>query len=211
MQGDFSVDAATFLQSNHKFDCRVVIPSVSDLAFTSDVASGASNFRATARGTLLWSNVTYTIDLTLAGLYPFEIDSTGNSLLIDYDTTGTIVAPAYSLTVNERRRFELISAVVNFGGATRTDTATSEQTLNNNTLILGVDTYQWTNAQKQKSFKNGKPSSVDTFWQASGSVLKNGAPFGLYKFESGSVFGYLNFDLVLPNDVIELESWNVQL
>jgi hypothetical protein len=211
MQGDFSIDAANFLQSNHNFDYRVVISGVSDLSFTSDVASGASNFHATARGTLLSSNVTYTVDLTLSGLYSFEIDSTGSSLLNDYGTTGTIVAPGYSLTVNERRRFELISAVVNFGGATRTDTATSEQTWNNNTLIFGADTYQWTNAQKQKSFKNGKPSSVDTYWQASGGVLKNGAPFGLYKFETGSVFGYVNFDLVLPNEVIELESWNVQL
>jgi len=40
-------------------------------------------------------------------------------------------------------------------------------------------------------------------------VLKNGGPFGLYKFGAGSVFGFVKFNLVLPNEVIELESWRL--
>lgn len=203
MQGDFSLDAPSFLRKNHNFDYRVVVPSVSDLTVTSEIGSGNPTLRATALGTLVWSNVTYSINLALVGEYRFEIDKSGSSFLNDYTMTGTVSAPGYSLTISERRRFELVSA--------ETGTATSEETWNNNTLILGADAYKWVNARKQKSFKNGKPSSLDTYWQASGGVLKNGAPFGLYKFDTGTVLGYVRFNLVLPNEVIELESWNVQI
>jgi hypothetical protein len=159
-------------------------------------------FRVAALGTLVWSNVTYNINLSLVGDYNFEVDSSGSSLLDDYTATGTVSAPGYGLIINERRRFELIS--------TTTDSATSEQTWNNNTLTIGSDVYKWVSAQKQKSFRNGNPSSVDTYWQASGGVLKNGAPFGLYKFDTSSAgLGYVRFTLVLPNEVIELESWRL--
>jgi hypothetical protein len=201
MLGDFSFDATTFLHQNHNFDYRVVVPSVSDLTFTSQISAGTPSLRATVLGTLVWSNLTYSINLSLVGDYRFEIDSTGSSLLDDHTTTGTVNAPGYSLTISERRRFELVS--------TSSGTATTEETWNNNTLILGADTYKWVNARKQKSFKDGNPSSVDTYWQASGGVLKNGAPFGLYKFGTSSVFGFVRFSLVLPNEVIELESWRL--
>ena len=200
MQGNFSIDAATFLRQNQNFDYRVVLPNVGDLTFTWEIGSGNPTFRVTALGTLVWSNVTYNINLALVGVYRFEIDSTGSSLLDDYMATGTVSAPGYGMTINERRRFELIS--------TTTGSATSEQTWNNNNLTIGSDVYKWVNAQKQKSFRNGNPSSVDTYWQASGGVLKNGAPFGLYKFDTSSAgLGYVRFTLVLPNEVIELESW----
>jgi len=209
MQGDFSIGAATFLRQNHNFDYRVAIPGASDLTFTSDIGSGNPTFRATALGTLVWSNVTYNINLALVGDYRFEIDSSGSSYLNDYTMTGTVDAPGYSLNVNQRRRFEMVVAVVNFGGATRSESSSSNQDWNNNTLTIGGEVYKWVNALKQKSFKNGQPSSVDTYWQASGGVLKNGGPFGLYKFGAGSVFGFVKFNLVLPNEVIELESWRL--
>ncbi len=203
MEGNFSGDAANFLQQPHNFDFRVVIPGVTDLTFTSEIPPATCNFRATARGALVWGNATYTVNLTLSGQYCFESGFGYYSLLNDYTSTGTVTVPGYALTVDQRRRFELI--------ATGGDTASSEQDWNNNTLTIGADTYKWVNARKQKSFKNGKPSSLDTYWQASGGVLKNGEPYGTYQMKPDSVLGYVKFLLVLPNEVIELESWNVLL
>ena len=65
MEGNFSVDATTFLRRNHNFDYRVVIPGQSDLAITSDVGTGSPTFRATIRGSLVASNTTYSVDLAL--------------------------------------------------------------------------------------------------------------------------------------------------
>jgi hypothetical protein len=208
MQGDFSADATTFLQRSHNFDYRAVVPGINDVAFTSDVRTGTPSFQATARGTVLWSNVTYSVDLVLSGLDQFDIDSSGSSYLNDSMITGTIRAPGLALLVNQRRRFESVVAQVNFGGATRYDSATADHDWINNTLTVGADTYQWVNALKQKSFKNGKPSSVDTFWKASGDVQKNGRPFGTYQLRADSVLGSIRFYLAAQGELIELEAWN---
>ena len=200
MEGNFSSDAATFLQESHNFDFRVVAPGVADLTFNSGIPSGTCNFHATARGSLLWNGVNYTVDLALDGQYCFESGFGSYSLLNDYTTAGTVMAPGYSLSVDQRWRFELV--------ADQKQSASSAEDWNNNTLTIGADTFKWVNAKKQKSFKNGKPSSIDSYWQASGAVLKNGQSWGLYQYQ-GPIFGYVKFYLATPDAAIELESWNV--
>jgi hypothetical protein len=171
------------------------------------VGTGAPTFRATVRGSLVASNTTYSVDLALNGEYRFESDTSGSSLLNDYLVTGSVTAAGYELTVQQRRRFELVVAQVNFGGATRFEDATSDQEWLNHTLRVGNDTFQWVNASKQKSFKNGQPSSVATYWQASGGVVRNGAAYGSYELRTEPLLGSLTFYLVLPGQAIELESW----
>lgn len=202
MEGNFSSDAATFLRQGHNFDFRVVVSGVGDLFFSSSIAEGTCNFRSTSRGTLLWNGVNYTLDLVFEGQYCFEGGFGSYSLLNDYTTRGTVAAAAYSLVVDQRWRFELVA-----DGST---SASSAEDWNNNTLTLGADTYQWTGAKKQKSFKNGKPSSTDSYWQAFGGVLKNGANWGLYRYVPPDLFGFVKFNLVIPGEVIELESWNIR-
>lgn len=200
MEGNFSSDAAAFLQQSHNFDFRVVAPGIADLTFASGIPSGTCDFHATARGSLVWNAVNYTVDLTLDGKYCFDGGFGSYSLLNDYTTTGSVLAPGYSLNVDERWRFELI--------ADQNQSASSAEDWNNNILTIGPDTYKWVNARKQKSFKNGKPSSIDSYWQASGAVLKNGQSWGLYQYQ-GPILGYVKFYLVTADAAIELESWSV--
>ncbi len=201
MEGTFSGDAANFLQQPHVFNYRVTSPPTMDLTFTTEIPSGTCNFAATARGTLAWGGVTYTLDLTLAGQYCFESGFGYYSLLNDYRTTGTVTAPGFNLRVDQRRRFELITS--------DRDSSSSEEEWNNNTLTVGADTFKWDNTKKQKSFKNGKPSSIDEYWQAHGAVLKNGAAFGTYRRDASAVLQIIKFVLVLPDDVVDLETWQV--
>lgn len=203
MEGDFTGDATSFLQRPHVFDYRVAAPGVGDLTFASEIPAETCNFRATAKGTLVWRDVTYTIDLTLAGQYCVENGFGYFSLLNDYSATGTVVAPGFDLRVAHRRRFELITS--------SKDSAISEEDWNNNTLTVGNDTYQWNNTKKQKSFKDGKPSSLDTYWQAYGDVFRNGAPYGVYQRTADNTIGVVKFILVLPTETIDLEVWNTRL
>ncbi|MBI3416783.1 MAG: hypothetical protein HY043_15950 [Verrucomicrobia bacterium] len=212
VQGDFSIDVNVFLRRPHNFDYRVVTPGVADLTFISDAGTGTPSFQAKARGMFIWNQVSYDVDLTLSGTYQYESELvllTGSSLLTDAMITGTVRAPGFSLVASQRRRYESVIAQVNFGGATRFDEAVSDQDWIDNTLTLGADTYKWVNATKQKSFKNGTPSSVDIYWQAAGSVLKNGQAYGVYKFGASTASGYVMFYLALPNDVVQLELWKL--
>ena len=202
MEGSFAGDAANFLQQSHAFDYRVVNPGLADLTVTSVIPAATADFQATLRGSLVWSNAAYQIDLALSGTYRFD-NSVGYSLLDDHRITGSITASNLSLTVDQRRRYEFIA---NDGHS-----ASSEEYWNNNTLQSGADRYQWNNARRQKSFKDGKPSSLDTYWQATGGVLKNGQPYGVYQMKSDSSLGVVKFLLVLPNEALELESWVVVL
>jgi hypothetical protein len=200
MEGDFSRDATTFLERPHAFDYRVVVPTVGELSFENAIPTGTCNFLVTARGSLDWGQVTYTVDLTLSGVYCIDT-SFGYQLLNDYTTTGTVTAPGYALTVNQRWRHELVGGA---GGD-----ASSVEEWNNSTLTLGVDIFQWDNTKKQKSFRDGQPSSLDTYWLASGNVLRNGTTYGAYRLQPLPLLGLIKFVLDLPNETIDLEVWNV--
>jgi hypothetical protein len=76
---------------------------------------------------------------------------------------------------------------------------------------VGADTFRWENTKRQKSFVDGKPSSLDTYWLASGRVLRNGADYGVYRTVSQPHLGLIKFVLELPDQVLELEVWNVLL
>jgi len=89
------------------------------------------------------------------------------------------------------------------------ESASSEQIWNNNAVHAGGVTLQWVNTRRQNSFKNGKLSSLDTYWQASGEVLRDGAPYGAYKMESNSTLFVVKFLLVTPGEAIELASYQI--
>ncbi len=200
MEGDFSRDAATFLENPHAFNYRVIVPNLGDLSFDNAIPPGTCDFLVTARGGLTLSNVTYDLDVTLSGTYCID-NSFGYQLINDYTTTGTVNAPGYALTLNQRWRHELIGG----GGGG----ASAVQEWNNSTLTLGADTYQWDNTKKQKSFRDGRPSSLDTYWLASGNVLRNGTVYGTYRLQPEPLLARLKFVLDLPTGTIELESWNL--
>lgn len=199
MEGDFSSDAATFLRNPHRFEYQATAPGIADLHFSSHIPSGTCNFQSAVSGSLQWRGVTYVLDLAMAGEYCTENGFGYFSLRNDYTTSGTVTAPGFALRVEERRRFELIT--------TSRDSASSEENWNNNTLTIGADTYKWAGTKKQKSFKDGKPSSVDTYWQATGAVLKNGAPYGTYRRDASAAVGWIRFVLDLPDRTVELERW----
>ena len=203
--GNFTGDVSTFLNSGHNFAFEVSQAGVTELAVTSQRPNGNCNLTpsASAIGTLVFSNILYTVDLQSSGPYCFEIDSTGFSLLEDYRTTGTIRADGFHLTVDYRRRYEQVGS----GG----EDATTEQVWLGHRLVFGADTFVWQGVSRQKSFRGGKISDwrPPGYWKAAGQILRNGAPVASYDYVPGTEapFGFLRFIIRVGDQSIELERW----
>ena len=92
--------------------------------------------------------------------------------LRDLTVTGPVATTGLQIEVNERWRFELI--------ADRAQSASTVESWLNSQLTLGSDLYVWENVKRQKSFTDGEPSRIGTYWNAQGAIRKNGTLHGTY-------------------------------
>lgn len=79
---------------------------------------------------------------------------------------------------------------------------------------MGGDTFAWKNVKKQRSFRDGKESQLDTYWGATGEITRNGQPFGRYRktlTAVGTSVIDVRFQVVLADRVIDVEQWTVQV
>jgi hypothetical protein len=79
---------------------------------------------------------------------------------------------------------------------------------------MGGETFEWLNATKRKSFSDGVISQYQEYWNATGELRRNGQPFGTYRKIVQPFAGsqlQLLFQLVLPDRVIEIESWMIRI
>jgi hypothetical protein len=200
MTGNFNSDATAYLESPHEFHYQFTQPGLADIAFTNRLTAVNCQFLISAQGTLTAEHVDYTLNVTQHGTYCVD-NSNGYELLNDVTTTGSAEAANYSITLNHRWRHNLIGG----GGGN----ASSVEEWNNNQLTLGPNSYSWQNVKIQKSFLNGKPSSLDTYWLATGLVLRNGDTFGTYRLDPAPLEGRIKIVLQIPGESLVLESWNV--
>ncbi len=105
------------------------------------------------------------------------------------------------MQLNHRWRHHLIGGV---GG-----NASSVEEWNNSQLTVGPDTYRWINTKIQKSFRDGKPSSLDTYWLAGGTVTRNGLDYGDYHLRPLPLEQRIQIVLSLPGEDLVLESWAI--
>lgn len=202
MVGDFSFNAAHFLNNNHVFKWRSVSEQYGDLTFSS--TRNGRLTEVTVVGTYNFRGTSYMLDLTSLVDHFFEGGGSAHTIT-DTGVTGTIRAENYHQTVAYRQRFEIISN-------TNVSASTNEVWLNSQ-LTLGGTQYVWKDVKTQKSFLSGKVSQLDSYWAANGSITRDGAPIGTYrfKFEAPTVaLGYAKFVVVTADGEIELESWPVR-
>ncbi len=202
--GDLSGDADQLIDHDHLLDFHAAMDGVGDLHLQSGRQNGG--YQAAAEGSLIIGGVSYQIDLGSRGSHQFENDSTGGSYDDQYQTTGSVRAPDFDLTVDESWQYKSVWTT----GSGSHHASTAIRTVNSQ-LAVGGDVYDWVGARTQKAFRDGKPSEIDTYWKAAGGVTKNGAPFGQYQLVPevfGNAGGKLRFVLALPDTTVELESWN---
>lgn len=201
-----SVDA--FLSGDHSLGFSVVRDGQIGMQFSSLMLRGAR--RMTAAGTMVNGGVTYAIDLVNEGTYSAESDATGGTVRDDNTWTGTVTAPDFALTVNESWSFFLIRAG-------QTVDTTDGRTIRN-VLDFAGSRYEWAGVQMRKSFRNGNPSQIDTYWQVTGAITRDGAPFGEYRLSipilidpwGSPIEGELRIMLRLPGGDTALQTWIVR-
>ncbi len=182
-----------------------------DVIFRSE--PGAQADRATVRGQYrpsTFPGVVFEVDLAASTSGFSEVDSSGTHTLTDSTLTGLVSAAGFRQTVQTRSRFEFVSVR---GISGRLESSSTSENWNNNTLVLGGDTFAWNNVKKQRSFRDGKESQLDTYWNASGTITRNGQPFGQYRktlTPVGVSVIDVRFQVVLADRVIDVEQWTVQ-
>jgi hypothetical protein len=190
-----STSAAAFLNNDHEFQYRVAVDGKIDMTFESRRQAGS--LAAGAVGSYVHEGVDYDIDLSMAGAYDFESDSTGTYFRDEHRTTGSITASGYDLDVDETWYFELVTSD---SGSAQAATRTVA-----NSLQLGGDTFDWVDVATAKSFRNGKPSEIDTYWKARGEILRNGEQHGTYRLDLGAP-AFIHMVVDLPTGPVEVES-----
>jgi len=210
MVGDLSFNATHFLDSNHTFRWRSFAEGIADINFSS-VRNGRI-IESSAKGNLFFQAVSYAIDLAALTDSFFESDTDGAHLITDSTVTGTMTADGYLLEANRRTRFEFISTR-NLTTGVR-ESASFAQNWLNDKLTLGNDVYQWVGVQRFTNLKDGKPSRIDDndHWKSQGVLLKNNEAYGVYRKNANPVGAsavILTFDLHLPEETIEMQSWTI--
>ncbi|MCC6235736.1 MAG: hypothetical protein IT580_24075 [Verrucomicrobiales bacterium] len=184
----------------------------SELVFRT--APGAQATAVTVKGRYASANfpeVVFDVDLGASITGFNEVDSSGTHTLNDMTVTGSVAATGYRQTVQTRNRFEFISVR---GATGRLQSASTSESWNNNTVVFAGDTYRWNNVKRQRSFRDGKESDIDTYWNAVGTVSRNGQPYGEYRKKLtpiGTSVIDLRFQVVLPDRVLDVEQWTVQV
>lgn len=192
IQGDFSSTATHFLGGAHHFQARIVTdpgeqvlrsrrqiaPRNADMQIQSlsvRTGSNSGDLFINAVGRMEADATPYDVNLTALGTYYFESSSGGLEQHQSYTTTGEIKSipgaiNALSLSVLERYANEhVVSNNVSVSTA-NTDIA---NTWSYNGISYGAD-----NWQIRRSFRDGLPSQLDSYWRASGSLQQNGQTIG---------------------------------
>ena len=201
MTGDMS-RASAFLGGDHEFLYDVEVDGRMDITFGS--ARAGSTFETSAEGSMTLGGVELDIDVAAAGTHSSEVDTSGSHYENAFRTTGSVSGPGFDMAVDETWDFELITASGDGGGSAQSAVRTVA-----NSLDLGPNTYDWVGVRTQKSYRDGRPSSLDTFWTAEGEVLRDGEPYGRVRLDTDLVGsesgGFILFMLDLPDESVELE------
>ncbi|MBL9126643.1 MAG: hypothetical protein JNL97_03295 [Verrucomicrobiales bacterium] len=183
-----------------------------DLTFRSEPGVQASI--VTARGTYrseTYGASAFAVDLRAAISGFDEVDSSGSHTLSDVTVTGTIDVTGYSQQVNARNRFEFVSSRNSVG---RLQSASTGEVWSRHRLVFAGATYEWIDVKRQRSFRDGKESEVDTYWNATGTITRNGAPYGTLRKILAPVGGSvldLRFRWEFPDGFVDVEQWTIQV
>lgn len=192
MEGDFSGDAAGFLEGDHLLKCRVADPA-SSLELASRQLDGQT--AATSSGSFEREGVRYRLDAAEQGSYAFEV---GSSAMYEVQriSSGRITSDGFALTIDEAYRYKSLK-VDRF--------VENVRIVSNSHWTIGADRYRLSSGEIAYAFADGAPADVDSFWEAQGVLLRNGEPFGRLAMERGGAG--IELILVTPDERLVLTAW----
>jgi|GEM_PF-5797930 len=144
-------------------------------------------------------NLEYLVDITRAGTDDNYVSSAGYHFEYNYRTTGTINVGDDVHQIDDDDWFYLI-------GDTEGSSSKGSTTRNGSSTIDG-DTYTWHDGFWRNAFSDGSPSEVDSYWQVSGELDRNGASFGHLELQPMPAGAGYQLILVLPDERYELATF----
>lgn len=193
MQGDFTSTATNFLDNAHSYTARIVTdpaaafvhsatrvnaPPNADVQIVSTRTGAGANsgdMSLSVVGRMSHAGNSYDVNLIAQGTWFFESSFGGLEQRQNYSVSGAINSAAgapntVTLTVNEQYANErIVSSGVSV--------STADTAINNGWTFNGLS-YSASNWLIRRSFRDGVPSQLDTYWQATGQLLENGQVIG---------------------------------
>lgn len=184
-EGDFSGDASDFANFHSNLAFRVQRDGQFDLSITSQsgappgAAGPATNliYQRHLTGTRTFEGVTFTADLTLQGTNFFEISGDFAELDRTDAVSGSLSGAGFNATIGETTRGHILT---NAGEGT---TVSNNFRNGNDSVTVNGVTYGFSQIAIQTELTNGKISEPD-FWNAAGTLTRNGTAIGALRFAS---------------------------
>ncbi|MBN2007963.1 hypothetical protein JW960_01310 [candidate division KSB1 bacterium] len=192
--GDFSSTASNFLENDHQFFFSAKAEGSMNLQVQSLQNGGTK--QAVVSGTIIYENTSYTVNMTEQGSYTSSVDVGSAEYEVQEQTTGTITASGFNLTINEQYRYKSIY-VDNF-------VENIDRVVNNSWTQDGVN-YALNNVRVRKAFFNTKPSELDSYWIVQGTLIENGSVIGQMGAETTAL--KLQIFMQLPDEKVILEEY----
>jgi hypothetical protein len=202
-------DVRTFLERDHQIRLRFVAGD----RVTGEVWSSrnGTSREAGINGRVLVEDVWWNGDLRQSGREMFDVDQSGSRFFDDHELTGSIDGGGASAEVRQHWTFEMVSARDGIGS--RMTAASSAIRLVNDIVSVGGQRYEWIDVRTKKTFRDGRPTELDTFWQGSGRIESNGQRIGdVGKFATiidSRDGGFVGFQIMTAGGSIELERHQV--
>lgn len=195
MQGDVAAGGVEFLRAAHDLRVRIVSPAGIDL----DVQHAEQGQQGQGRitGTLAIDGTSYAIDLTVAGRTFYDRGFGSFHYELDERITGTVDAAGLATAVDDTTHFVIL------GDSSRTTSQSSRRFTAS--WQIGTTRFELRDGRVDRAFRDGRPNELNTAWQASGTLLRDGNAIGTIRggTRDGAVKVWL--DLGSGNEV-ELES-----
>jgi hypothetical protein len=188
MEGDLSTDADTYLTNDHRLALRFAQVGTIDLQIASARLNGA--MEAAVTGNFVYEGTSYTADIKRQG----SVYSEGASEYVEEESRrGTIAGLNFALNAKETYRHKRVFV---------DNLVSNEVRTMNNRWTADGESFEFVDGVIKQSFVNGAPAELDSYWQASGTLLRNGQPFGQVAW--GREGNQIKIWLETPSDRIEL-------
>ncbi len=168
--GDFNGDADDFLRDDHRLDFTVQRDGLA----SGRVTSNRVNRRAerTVRGTMISQGISYDVDLAIHESTFFDIVVSAE-FRSETNMTGVVSATGLSITVDE----------TDFYHSFTSDNVSEDfQRVINSSWTSGSEQYAFVDGRISKALRNDIPVEVDDFWNAFGTIMRDGAAVGRLSF-----------------------------
>ncbi len=207
-EGDLSSDASDFEHFHSNLAFRIQRDNEYDLTITSisgtppGVASPQTNiaYQRQLSGTRIFQGTSFTADLSLQGTYFFEVSGDFAEYQRVDAVTGNLASAGFTAHLSETMQGHILS---NAGDGV---TVSNNHRNADDSLTINGVTYGLSQIAIQTELTNGRIGEPD-FWNAAGTLTRNGTVIGALRFASPPVQGGshpgLVFDL-LAGGVIPL-------